>query len=195
MVVAELGLVGALHSNAAPTGADFMSRDLDVVSTDLSLWRKVLDVALTGSMLGCRQIIPGMVELGGGSITITSSVKGSTGSALRAAYNSAKGGVDALVRTVATGYGKHNIRCNAVAPGIIETPGLRQTVPADRLAELEAAHLLPRLGRPEDIADVVVFLASDAGSFITGQIVVVDGGLTAHTPALSPRDARSRSQD
>jgi NAD(P)-dependent dehydrogenase (short-subunit alcohol dehydrogenase family) len=167
-----------------------MSRDLDVVSADLSLWRKVLDVALTGSMLACRQLIPGMVELGGGSITITSSVKGSTGSALRAAYNSAKGGVDALVRTVATAYGKDNVRCNAVAPGIIETPGLRQTVAADRLRELEAAHLLPRLGRAEDIAQAVVFLASDAGSFITGQVIVVDGGLTAHTSALSPRGAR-----
>ena len=185
-VAAEWGPVTILHSNAAPTGGDFMNRDLDVLNVDVELWRRVLDIALTGGMLACKHTLPGMLETGGGSIIITSSVKGSTGSALRSAYNSSKAGLDALVRTVATAYGKRGVRCNGVAPGIIETPGLRETVPADRMQQLEDGHLLPRLGRPEDIANAVAFLASDAAAFITGQVIRVDGGLTAHTPALSP---------
>jgi NAD(P)-dependent dehydrogenase (short-subunit alcohol dehydrogenase family) len=185
-VMAQVGPLDVLHSNAGPTGHEFMSRDLDVLTADLDIWRRVIDVALTGSMLACRSALPGMIERGGGSIICTSSVKGLTGSSMRAAYNSAKGGLHALVRTIATGYGHAGVRANAVAPGIIDTPGLRQTVPAARLASLEAAHLLPRLGTARDVADAVVYLASPASSFVTGQVLVVDGGMTSHTPALSP---------
>jgi NAD(P)-dependent dehydrogenase (short-subunit alcohol dehydrogenase family) len=137
-------------------------------------------------MLACRAAIPGMIDRGGGSIILTSSIKGITGSSMRVAYNSAKGGLHALMRTVATAHGADNIRCNAVAPGMIETPGMRQTVGEERVRLLEAANLLPRLGTPAEIANTVVFLASPASSYITGQVLVVDGGMTAHTPALSP---------
>ena len=167
-----------------------MNRDLDVVSMDLAVWQRVLDIALTGGLLACKHVLPGMLAAGGGSIVITSSVKGSTGSSLRTAYNSAKGGLEALTRTVATRYGKQGVRCNAVAPGIVETPGLRETVPPERLRELRDAHLTPELGRAEDVAAVVAFLASDAARFITGQVIAVDGGLAVHTAALSPAGSR-----
>jgi len=189
-VEATYGPVTVLHSNAAPTGASHMSRDGDVEDMDVELWDFIMAVALRGSMLGCKHLIRGMVDAGGGSIVITSSVKGQTGSSYRVAYSCSKGALDALVRMVATRYGKSNVRCNAIAPGIVETPGLRETVPPDRLQLLEDAHLVPRLGRVEDIASAVLFLASEESSFITGQIINVDGGLTAHTPALSPPGSR-----
>lgn len=192
--IAVIGALDApitmLHNNAALTGGEAMARDFDVVRIDVDTWDKVLAVNLRGTMLGCKHVVPGMLEAGGGSIVNTSSVKGSTGSSYRTAYATAKGGVDALTRMVATSYGKRNIRCNAVAPGIVETAGLQHTVPPERLAELRDAHLLPHLGRPEDIANMVVFLASDDAAFVTGQIIAVDGGLAAHTPALSPPGSR-----
>jgi len=190
-VIADSGdPITVLHNNAAITGGPVMANDFDVVRIDVDTWDTVLAVNLRGTMLGCKHVVPGMLEAGGGSIVNMSSVKGSTGSSYRTAYATAKGGIDSLTRMVATSYGKRNIRCNAVAPGIVETPGLRHTVPEERLAELRDAHLLPRLGSPEDIANMVVFLASDDAAFVTGQVIAVDGGLIAHSPAMSPPGSR-----
>src|SRR5882757_667156 len=180
------GPITVLHGNAAPTAGPIMSRDLDAVRLDLDTWDLVLAVVLRGNLLGCRAVIPGMITAGGGSIVLTSSIKGRTGSTLRTAYSTAKGGLEQLVRSIATGYGRYNIRRNAIAPGIIETPGLHETVGADYVGALQAAHLVPRLGRASDIAAHVVHLASDAASFVTGQTLVVDGGLSGYVPAMSP---------
>jgi NAD(P)-dependent dehydrogenase (short-subunit alcohol dehydrogenase family) len=186
---AELGMITVLHGNAAPTGAAVMSRDLDVTSMDCDLWDLVMTVVLRGNMLGCKHVIPSMISAGGGSIILTTSVKGRTGSSARTAYSVAKGGLDQLVRMVATGYGHLGIRCNGIAPGIIATPGLRETVGEEYVASLLAAQLVPRLGTAEDVAAAVVYLASAASSFMTAQTLVLDGGLTAYVPVMSPRAA------
>jgi NAD(P)-dependent dehydrogenase (short-subunit alcohol dehydrogenase family) len=170
---ASFGPVTVLHNNAGLTSAHVNARDLQVATMDVELWDAVMAVTLRGSMLGCKHVVP---------------VKGSTGSSLRTAYSTAKSGLAGLVRVVAAGYGKYGIRCNAVAPGIIETEGFRVNAAPSTVKALEADTLLPRLGRAEDIAAMVAFLASEGGSFVTGQWIVVDGGLTSHTPALSPRD-------
>jgi NAD(P)-dependent dehydrogenase (short-subunit alcohol dehydrogenase family) len=184
---AELGPITVLHGNAAPTGGAVMSRDLDVTSMDCGVWDLVMSVVLRGNMLGCKHVIPSMISAGGGSIILTTSVKGRTGSSARTAYSVAKGGLDQLVRMVATGYGHLGIRCNGIAPGIIATPGLRETVGEEYVASLLAAQLVPRLGTAEDVAAAVVYLASAASSFMTAQTLVLDGGLTAYVPVMSPR--------
>ncbi|WP_375476520.1 SDR family NAD(P)-dependent oxidoreductase [uncultured Jatrophihabitans sp.] len=183
---AAFGPVTVLHGNAGPTSGALMSRDLDVLGLDLGVWDTVLAVVLRGNVLGCRAVLPGMLAAGGGSIVVTSSIKGRVGTSLRTAYSTAKGGLEQLVRVVATGYGSHGVRCNAIAPGIIGTPGLRETAGAEYVARLEAAHLIPRLGVVEDVAAAVLYLASDESSFVTAQTLVVDGGLSAYVPALSP---------
>jgi NAD(P)-dependent dehydrogenase (short-subunit alcohol dehydrogenase family) len=183
---AELGPITVLHGNAAPTGGAVMSRDLDVASMDSELWDLMMAVVLRGNMLGCKHVIPSMVSAGGGSIVLTSSIKGRTGSSARTAYSVAKAGLDQLVRMVATEYGRFGIRCNGIAPGIIATPGLRETVGEEYVANLLAAHLVPRLGTAEDIAAAVVYLASAASSFMTAQTLVIDGGLSAYVPVMSP---------
>jgi NAD(P)-dependent dehydrogenase (short-subunit alcohol dehydrogenase family) len=186
----ELGPITVLHGNAGPTAGSIMSRDLDVVQMEVEIWDLVMAVVLKGNMLGCKNVIPSMIEVGGGSIILTSSIKGRTGSSLRTAYASAKGGLEQFSRVVATGYGRFGIRCNAIAPGIVETPGLRETVGQAYMDSLLAAHLLPRLGRDDDIAAAVVYLASDASSFMTAQTLVVDGGLSSYVPVMSPPVAR-----
>jgi NAD(P)-dependent dehydrogenase (short-subunit alcohol dehydrogenase family) len=183
---AELGPATILHGNAAPTGGAVMSRDLDVLTADVEIWDLMASVVLRGNMLGCKYTVPAMVEAGGGSIVLTTSIKGRAGSGLRAAYSAMKGGLEQLVKVVATEYGRFNVRCNGVAPGIIATPGLRETVSDEWAEQLLAAQLLGRFGRPEDIAAAVLFLASDASSFMTGQTLVVDGGMTTFVPVMSP---------
>jgi NAD(P)-dependent dehydrogenase (short-subunit alcohol dehydrogenase family) len=183
-VAAALGPITVLHSNAAWTGAESFGADTLVTELAVDVFDRVMAVNLRGGMLACKHVIPGMLSAGGGSIVITSSVKGLTGSTHRTAYSMSKAGLDALTRMVATGYGKAGIRCNAIAPGIVATPAL-DAVPAAQKAALEDAHLTPSLGRAEDIARSVVFLASDDAAFITGQVICVDGGLIAHTAALS----------
>lgn len=188
----ELGPVTVLHSNAALTSPEAYAADLGVADLDIGVFDRVLAVNLRGGVLGCKHVVPGMVGAGGGSIVLTSSVKGLTGSAHRTAYSVSKGGLDALTRMVATGYGKAGVRCNAVAPGIVMTEAAA-SIPAAHRTALEDAHLTPSLGRPEDVAKAVVFLASDAAAFITGQVICVDGGLVAHTAALSPAGSRGKS--
>ncbi|MDT7658213.1 MAG: hypothetical protein QOF38_2928 [Pseudonocardiales bacterium] len=188
-VTDELGPITVLHSNAALTSHAYYAADLGVVDLSVEVFDRIIAVNLRGAMLACKHVVPGMLAAGGGSIVLTSSVKGSTGSAHRTAYSMSKGGLDALMRAVATGYGKAGVRCNAIAPGIVVTEAIG-AVPAAQLAALEDAHLTPSLGTPADIANAVVFLASDDAAFITGQVIDVDGGLTAHTAALSPPGTR-----
>lgn len=185
----DLGPITVLHSNAALTSQSAHVNDLGVVELDIALFDQIIAVNLRGAVLGCKHVIPLMLEAGGGSIVMTSSIKGQTGSAHRTAYSVSKGGLDTLTKVVATGYGKAGVRCNAVAPGIIVTEAIASFSQERRAALLEA-HLTPRLGRPEDIAEAVVYLASDASRYVTGQVICVDGGLTAHTAALSPPGSR-----
>jgi NAD(P)-dependent dehydrogenase (short-subunit alcohol dehydrogenase family) len=188
--VQELGGLDILHNNAAASDPSVIGADGEVADLDLAVWERTLAVNLRGPMLGCKCAIPRMLERGGGSIVNTSSASGLVGDLARAAYGVSKAGLDALTRYVATQYGKRGIRCNSIAPGVIATPALEANVPREELAIYERSHLTPRLGCPEDVAAAVVFLASDAAAFITGQTLCVDGGLLAHHPTVAELRAR-----
>ncbi len=187
----ELGApVTALHNNAALTGGPVMDKDLDPLNLDLDAWNTSLSITLTGSALGCKHVLPGMIEAGTGSILNMSSTRGLTGATWRMSYNTAKAGIIGLTRTVAVHYGAQGIRCNAIAPGVVDTPALRNGIPPERVRSVEQSHLLNRLGRPEELASAVVFMLSDASSFITGAVIPVDGGQTSFSEGLAPRAAR-----
>jgi len=184
--VAAFGGLDILHNNAA--ALDQNRVDQDVVTMDLATWERVLAVNLTGPMLGCRFAIPAMLERGGGSIVNTASAAAFYGSHSLAAYGTSKAGVVALTRYVATAYGERGIRCNAVAPGVVVARDAQDALGGpmgDRLRRYSTSHLVGRLGYPEEIAAAVAYLASDNATFVTGEILRVDGGFTAHTPTYA----------
>ena len=179
--VAAYGGLDALHNNAAAIALN--GKDQDVVTMELDTWRRVLDVNLTGPMLGCRFAIPAMLERGGGAIVNTASAAAFYGSRTLAAYGTSKAGLVALTRYVATAYG---IRCNAVAPGVVVDEATQAALGGpmgDTLRRYTTSHLVGRLGYPEEIAAAVAYLASDDARFVTGETLRVDGGMTAHSPS------------
>jgi len=153
----------------------------DVVALQEEEWNRVVDVTLKGIFLLSREVIPSMIKAGGGVIVNTGSGWSLKAGPQAAAYCAAKAGVLNLTRSMAIDYGKHNIRVNCVCPGDVDTPMLRSE--CEQLGQeplefmKEAAHRpLARLGTPEDVANAVLFLASEMAAWITGTHLVVDGG-------------------
>jgi NAD(P)-dependent dehydrogenase (short-subunit alcohol dehydrogenase family) len=151
-----------------------------VESTTDDAWDAMLRTNAKGVFLGMRAVIPAMRRSGGGSIVNIASIYAMIGSPLGTAYSASKGAVRALTRTAAVQYSGEGIRVNAVFPGYVESPMTRDwhAVPEVR-RDRTAQTLLGRLGRPEDIAWGVVFLAADESAYVTGSELVIDGGVTA----------------
>ncbi|MEN5425485.1 SDR family NAD(P)-dependent oxidoreductase [Stenotrophomonas pennii] len=172
--VAELGSVDIAVNNAGIAGPAAISGDYPVDG-----WRKVIDVNLTSVFLCQRAQIQAMRRAGkGGSIINMASILGQVGYAGSVAYAAAKHGVVGLTQTAAWEHAADQIRINAVGPGFISTPLLEQMDPKVR-ATLEGRHALKRLGTPEEVAELVAWLASDAASFATGTYYPIDGGYLA----------------
>jgi 3-oxoacyl-[acyl-carrier protein] reductase len=172
----ELGRVDVVVANAA------IARDVPTPELDDDRWSALLEVDLGGVFRCFRAAIPHMIEARWGRLLATSSIAGAyQGWAQHAHYTTAKAGLVGLVRTLAVELGPHGITANAVAPGVIETP--QSLDPVNSLGPegvREFAERVPvrRNGRPEDIAHVFRFLASDEASFLTGQVLLVDGGVS-----------------
>ncbi|NTZ87261.1 glucose 1-dehydrogenase [Burkholderia metallica] len=143
-----------------------------------SAWQKTIDINLTGVYLCDKYAIQQMHTQGGGVIVNCGSIHSHVGKSGVTAYAAAKGGVKLLTQTLAIDYGQHNIRVNAVCPGYIDTPLLKH-LPDAQKAALIALHPIGRLGKAEEVANAVLFLASDDASFVNGASLMVDGGYTA----------------
>ncbi|QLG48503.1 SDR family NAD(P)-dependent oxidoreductase [Natrinema halophilum] len=150
---------------------------------DADTWRRSFEVHVEGTYNVCRSLLPSMAEANGGSIVNVSSIAGIRGFGSAADYSAAKGAIASLTREMAVDYSPDNVQINAVAPGFIKTEMnasvWRDDEDTGRWNNHDTATtktLIPRLGEPEDVARLIVFLASDASSFITGQVISVDGG-------------------
>ena len=149
----------------------------DVVDTSEEEWDFVVDTNLKSMFLCSKYAVAQMRQQGGGNIICISSLSGLVGNGLQASYNASKHGVIGLVRSMAVDHASDNIRVNVVCPGSMNTP-LTETIPEEKLAPYREANLMKRFAAPGEIAQAVLFLASDEASFVTGSVLVADGGYT-----------------
>jgi meso-butanediol dehydrogenase / (S,S)-butanediol dehydrogenase / diacetyl reductase len=172
--VEKFGKLNCLYNNAGinPTGT--------VVDTGEELWDKVLAINLKGMYLMSKFAIPEMQRAGGGSIVCTSSVDGVLAIYNEAAYIASKGGIIALTKSMALDFAKDKIRVNCILPGSIRTPLLERFMAENpSVGDQSRGHALGRIGEPEEVVSMVMYLLSDASSFVTGAIIPVDGGYSA----------------
>jgi NAD(P)-dependent dehydrogenase (short-subunit alcohol dehydrogenase family) len=169
--LARHGRLDILHNNAVTS----RPADTNAVETPDKVWRLTFDVIVMAAVYACRAAIPAMIETGGGAIVNTSSGAASSASG-RIAYGTCKGALETFTLYTAGQFGPDGIRCNAVAPGFVRTEGLAGIFTDDQLEEFAGRVAIGRVATPEDIADVVTYLASDEASYVSGQVITINGG-------------------
>ena len=173
--VARFGRIDCAVNSAGITGGRTLASE-----TDLELWKKVIDVNLNGVFYCMRSQLPVMVKQGKGAIVNLASILGSVGLGGTAAYTASKHAVVGLTKAAAIDHAKDHVRINSVGPGFIDTPLIPHvTGNPERHAQIASLHPIGRLGKPQEIANLIVFLCSDEASFMTGGYYVADGGYTA----------------
>ncbi len=169
-IVADFGRVDILVNNAGIT------RDNLLLRMSEQDWDLVLDVNLKGAFLFTKGILPAMIKQRSGAIVNIASIVGVLGNAGQANYSASKAGMIGLTKTVAKEYAKRGIRANAIAPGFIQTAMTDKLTEEQKKMQTDVIGLA-RMGQPDDVANAVLFLASDLSSYVTGQVLGVDGGL------------------
>ncbi len=182
--VDRYGRLDVLHNNAALSAPAVHAADRNAIDIEFDLWDRVMAVNLRGYLAGCKYALPTMIKQGRGAIVNTASTGGFAGDITRLAYGVSKAAIVGLTRQIATHHGAQGVRCNAVAPGLVLTPGVRGAAAA--VIDVIQRHLLvPEFGEPEDIAALVCFLASAEARYINGQTYIADGGMLAHNPTMA----------
>ena len=177
----NFGRLDILDNNAARQG---LAEDNKIIDMDPDVWDSVFAVNARGTMLMCKHGIKAMIQTGGGAIVNISSGTSLFGQVYQSAYACSKGAINTLTKFVATQYGSQGIRCNAIALGLVKTESLAKGMP-ELFQQLYIDNkLVPRLGRPNDIAEMIGFLCSDRAAWITGQVYSIDGGFFAHSPQM-----------
>jgi NAD(P)-dependent dehydrogenase (short-subunit alcohol dehydrogenase family) len=180
-IARKYGRLDVLDNNAAMKG---LKEDRGVIDMSSELWDRVMAVNARGTMLMCKYALPVMITGGGGSIVNISSGTSLAGDLYATAYAVSKGAINTLTYYLAAQHGQQGIRCNGLLVGAVVTPALERVLPEAMREILRAHKLVGRLGQPQDIAEVVAFLASDRSKWITGQLWSVDGGFFAHIPTM-----------
>lgn len=179
------GRLDILDNNAALLLPELAPRDLDIARMETEVWDRTFAANVRGTMICCREALKIMEKEGAGVIINTASNLALQGNLIQAAYSASKAAIVQMTRSIATSHGKAGIRCNAILPGLTASPAALNNLPK-RLHEIVLEETLtPFLGEPNDIAHTVAFLVSDEARYITGQVIVADGGTSAHIPGLA----------
>lgn len=181
--ISEYGGIDGVHYNAMDMSRATLGVDgeHDLLTLPLEAWQRTIDVGLTGMLLAARHSIPSMLERGGGSFVATVSGAVYAGEPIRVAYATTKTGMTAVVRHIASRWGKQGIRANAVAPGMVPGQAMLEGLPEEGKQRMLKMARSNRIGTADDIAAMVTFLLSDDGSWVTAQVISVDGGNTMRT--------------
>jgi NAD(P)-dependent dehydrogenase (short-subunit alcohol dehydrogenase family) len=174
----KYGALDALFVNAAEMSPDIIMNDSNVLDIDMKVFDRTVEVNLRGYVLCTQHALPHLLAAGGGALIYTSSSAAFVGEPERPSYAMTKSAVHALVRHVASRWGKEGIRANAIAPGPVPSEAMLPYLPEEMYAGLLASVRSPRIGKPDDVASLVAFLASSEGEWINGQAISVDGGMT-----------------
>lgn len=180
-VLSNFGRIDVLNNNAAFIDAAGASKDSNVAEMEIDLWDHSYAVNVRGAMLMARECLPHLLKTGGNIINTVSNLA-LQGHMVQCAYSSSKAALIQLTRSIAASHGRRGVRCNAVAPGMTMTPALKEAFPEEVRELVKDSTLRDRLGEPDEIAEVIVWLASDAARNINGQVIVADGGLSSHVP-------------
>ena len=181
----HFGRIDILHNNATAVGSHLVDADRAIGEMATWAWDEFFQVNCRGTMIVTRQALPHLVRNGNGAIVNTVSAMALQGNLRFHAYSATKAALMQMTRAVATAYGRRGVRCNAVAPGLVLTETVLRDFPADMRRLVEDETPRDRIGAPEDIAEAVAFLASDAARNITGQTLVADGGVSIHIPGFT----------
>lgn len=173
--ISDAGKLDVLFLNGAATGTLYQ-RDSNIVDVDINDFRQIMEVNLYGYLNAARHAIPAMVSAGGGAIICTSSEAAISTNGTVPAYVISKSAVNGLVRHIAAHYGKAGIRCNAILPGLILTETMEKVTTQEQRDYMLNTLNSTRIGLPDDIAGMVLHLASDDGHYINGQMISVNGG-------------------
>lgn len=188
--VERFGRIDILHNNATAVGAELVDADRGIGEMETWAWDTFFNVNCRGTMIATRESLPHLIKTGNGAIVNTVSGMALQGNIRFHAYGATKAALIQMTRAVATAYGRKGVRCNAVAPGLVLTETVARDFPAEMRKLVEDETPRDRVGVPEDIAEAVAFLASDAARNITGQTLVADGGVSIHIPGFTAyRDA------
>jgi NAD(P)-dependent dehydrogenase (short-subunit alcohol dehydrogenase family) len=182
---AHFGRLDILHNNAAALDPDLAPLDGNIEHMRTEVWDRTFAVNLRGAMIASREALPHLQARGNGVIINTVSNLALQGHLIQAAYSASKAALIQMTRSIAASHGRHGVRCNAVAPGMTLTPALLAAFPPPLRQIVENETLRDRLGAPDEIAEAVAFLASDAAANITGEVLVCDGGAASHVPGAA----------
>ncbi|WP_297833490.1 SDR family NAD(P)-dependent oxidoreductase [Pseudomonas sp.] len=179
----HFGRIDVLFNNAVSKNPA-TARDVDFIDFNEALFHTNMRVNVLGGVLACKWALPHMLAQGSGSIIFTSSTSSIAGEVAQFSYGASKAAVNWYTQTIAATFGKRGVRCNAILPGVIRTPALEGWANEAMTQAFLDIQNVPRLGEPEDIAAMALFLASDESAYVNGALMRVDGGMSCATPMV-----------